>query len=61
MPLPFSFQIINLSCETLKYFIFLSIFFDHRSFDEPNWGDFDNNDDVDSVWGFSAKASSYVE
>ncbi|KAL8514353.1 hypothetical protein ACS0TY_013462 [Phlomoides rotata] len=26
-----------------------------RSFDEPNWGDFDNNDDVDSVWGFSAK------
>lgn len=27
----------------------------HRSFDEPSWGDFDNNDDVDSVWGFSAK------
>ncbi|THG21805.1 hypothetical protein TEA_023202 [Camellia sinensis var. sinensis] len=25
----------------------------HRSFDEPSWGTFDNNDDVDSVWGFN--------
>ncbi|KAL0440482.1 UNVERIFIED_CONTAM: EH domain-containing protein 2 [Sesamum latifolium] len=27
----------------------------HRSFDESAWGNFDNNDDVDSVWGFNAK------
>ncbi|GER37367.1 calcium-binding EF hand family protein [Striga asiatica] len=27
----------------------------HRSFDEPSWGSFDNNDDIDSVWGFNAK------
>ncbi|KAI4317041.1 hypothetical protein L6164_024952 [Bauhinia variegata] len=25
----------------------------HRSFDESSWGAFDNNDDVDSVWGFN--------
>lgn len=25
-----------------------------RSFDEPTWGTFDNNDDTDSVWGFSS-------
>ncbi|XP_028053348.1 uncharacterized protein LOC114257757 isoform X2 [Camellia sinensis] len=24
-----------------------------HSFDEPSWGTFDNNDDVDSVWGFN--------
>ncbi|KAK6160838.1 hypothetical protein DH2020_004219 [Rehmannia glutinosa] len=33
----------------------------NRSFDEPTWGNFDNNDDVDSVWGFNAKASSSVD
>ncbi|CAA0807025.1 Calcium-binding EF hand family protein [Striga hermonthica] len=27
----------------------------HRSFDEPSWGNFDNNDDIDSVWGFNTK------
>ncbi|TKY75336.1 EH domain-containing protein 2 [Spatholobus suberectus] len=27
----------------------------HRSFDESTWGAFDNNDDVDSVWGFNTK------
>ncbi|RDX99916.1 EH domain-containing protein 2, partial [Mucuna pruriens] len=27
----------------------------HRSFDESTWGAFDNNDDVDSVWGFNPK------
>ncbi|GER42086.1 calcium-binding EF hand family protein [Striga asiatica] len=27
-----------------------------RSFDEPSWGNFDNNDDdIDSVWGFNTK------
>ncbi|XP_057974465.1 uncharacterized protein LOC131162221 isoform X2 [Malania oleifera] len=25
----------------------------HRNFDEPGWGTFDNNDDMDSVWGFN--------
>ncbi|KAI3465457.1 hypothetical protein Pfo_022120 [Paulownia fortunei] len=33
----------------------------HRSFDEPTWGNFDNSDDIDSVWGFNAKASSSVD
>ncbi|KAK2660910.1 hypothetical protein Ddye_007443 [Dipteronia dyeriana] len=30
----------------------------HRSFDESNWGAFDNNDDVDSIWGFNTKQGS---
>ncbi|KAG8369287.1 hypothetical protein BUALT_Bualt15G0135700 [Buddleja alternifolia] len=30
----------------------------HRNFDESAWGNFDNNDDIDSVWGFNTKASS---
>ena len=31
----------------------------HRSFDESTWGGaFDNNDDVDSVWGFNTKDSN---
>ncbi|XP_019186703.1 PREDICTED: epidermal growth factor receptor substrate 15-like 1 isoform X2 [Ipomoea nil] len=30
----------------------------NRSFDGSAWGTFDNNDDVDSVWGFSAKDSN---
>ncbi|KAI8549285.1 hypothetical protein RHMOL_Rhmol06G0013900 [Rhododendron molle] len=25
----------------------------HRGFDEPSFGSFDNNDDVDSIWGFN--------
>ncbi|WJX42353.1 hypothetical protein P8452_29599 [Trifolium repens] len=29
----------------------------NRSFDESTWGAFDNNDDVDSVWGFNTKDS----
>ncbi|KAI3459948.1 hypothetical protein Pfo_016611 [Paulownia fortunei] len=31
----------------------------HRSFDEPTWGNFDSNDDIDSVWGFNAKDSDH--
>lgn len=31
-----------------------------RSFDEPAWGTFDANDDVDSVWGFNPVSSSKV-
>ncbi|GAA0161713.1 membrane traffic protein [Lithospermum erythrorhizon] len=27
----------------------------HRSFDDSTWGTFDNNDDIDSVWGFNVK------
>ncbi|CAM8912573.1 unnamed protein product [Rhodiola kirilowii] len=27
------------------------------SFDDSNWGNFDNNDDVDSVWGFNPASS----
>lgn len=30
------------------------VFSGHRSFDESTWGAFDNNDDIDSVWGFNA-------
>ncbi|KAM7518083.1 hypothetical protein LguiB_017045 [Lonicera macranthoides] len=29
-----------------------------RSFDEPTWGTFNNNDDTDSVWGFSKTKDS---
>ncbi|KAF8034839.1 hypothetical protein BT93_C0997 [Corymbia citriodora subsp. variegata] len=29
-----------------------------RSFDEPAWGTFDTNDDVDSVWGFNPLSAS---
>lgn len=25
----------------------------NRNFDDQGWGTFDNNDDVDSVWGFN--------
>lgn len=28
-----------------------------RSFDESAWGTFDNNDDIDSVWGFDPNNS----
>ncbi|KAL3505505.1 hypothetical protein ACH5RR_035346 [Cinchona calisaya] len=31
----------------------------HSGFDESAWGTFDNNDDVDSVWGFGAKNSNH--
>lgn len=41
-----------------------SVFSGDKSFDEPAWGTFDANDDVDSVWGFNAvsttKVSQYV-
>ncbi|KAI4388515.1 hypothetical protein MLD38_000836 [Melastoma candidum] len=30
----------------------------HGTFDDSTWGDFDNNDDIDSVWGFNTKDSS---
>ncbi|KAK7311026.1 hypothetical protein RJT34_08883 [Clitoria ternatea] len=33
----------------------------HRSFDESTWGAFDNNDDVDSVWGFKTKDSDFEQ
>lgn len=31
-----------------------------KSYDEPAWGTFDMNDDIDSVWGFNAGGSSKV-
>ncbi|KAF1893931.1 hypothetical protein Lal_00002482 [Lupinus albus] len=33
----------------------------HRSFDESTWGAFDNNDDVDSVWGFNPTKDSDLD
>ncbi|XP_039688591.1 uncharacterized protein [Medicago truncatula] len=33
-----------------------SVFSEERVFDEPNWGTFDTNDDIDSVWGFNASS-----
>jgi len=30
------------------------VFSGDKSFDEPNWGTFDTNDDIDSVWAFNA-------
>lgn len=42
-------------------FMFFSSSFHWVSrFDEPGWGTFDNNDDVDSVWGFNAKVSRQI-
>lgn len=40
-------------CEHLV--IVMSLIYGNRSFDESTWGAFDNNDDVDSVWGFNTK------
>lgn len=34
--------------------------FVYRSFDEPTWGTFYNNDDADSVWGFSKAKVSWL-
>lgn len=31
-----------------------------KSYDEPAWGTFDANDDIDSVWGFNAGGSPKV-
>ncbi|KAL3730976.1 hypothetical protein ACJRO7_027926 [Eucalyptus globulus] len=35
-----------------------SVLYEDRSFDEPAWGTFDTNDDLDSVWGFNPVSSS---
>lgn len=35
--------------------IVMLLIYGNRSFDESTWGAFDNNDDVDSVWGFNTK------
>ncbi|PQQ06332.1 epidermal growth factor receptor substrate 15 [Prunus yedoensis var. nudiflora] len=32
--------------------------FGDKNFDEPPWGTFDTNDDVDSVWGFNAVSTT---
>lgn len=37
-----------------------SVFSGDKSFDEPPWGTFDTNDDVDSVWGFNPVSTSKV-
>lgn len=37
-----------------------SVFSGDKTFDEPAWGTFDTNDDVDSVWGFNASSSTKV-
>ncbi|RDX72134.1 hypothetical protein CR513_48424, partial [Mucuna pruriens] len=38
-----------------------SMFSGDKSFDEPNWGTFDTNDDIDSVWGFNPSSSNKEE
>ncbi|XP_030486173.2 uncharacterized protein LOC115702864 [Cannabis sativa] len=35
-----------------------SLFSGDKSFDEPAWGTFDNNDDLDSVWGFNSVSTT---
>ncbi|KAB2602553.1 epidermal growth factor receptor substrate 15-like 1 [Pyrus ussuriensis x Pyrus communis] len=35
-----------------------SVFSGDKGFDEPAWGTFDTNDDVDSVWGFNAVSTT---
>ena len=37
-----------------------SLFSGDKSFDEPAWGTFDTNDDLDSVWGFNAVSTTKV-
>jgi len=34
------------------------VFSGDKNFDEPNWGTFDANDDIDSVWGFNANSTT---
>ncbi|KAK7299784.1 hypothetical protein RJT34_10611 [Clitoria ternatea] len=38
-----------------------SMFSGDKIFDEPNWGTFDTNDDIDSVWGFNASSITKEE
>ncbi|KHN29882.1 epidermal growth factor receptor substrate 15-like 1 [Glycine soja] len=38
-----------------------SVFSGDKNFDEPNWGTFDTNDDIDSVWGFNASSFTKEE
>lgn len=38
-----------------------SVFSGDKDFDEPNWGNFYTNDDIDSVWGFNASGSSVTK
>ncbi|KAG2390619.1 hypothetical protein LR48_Vigan338s001400 [Vigna angularis] len=38
-----------------------SVFSGDKNFDEPNWGTFDANDDIDSVWGFNANSTTKEE
>ncbi|KAJ7962446.1 Calcium-binding EF hand-like protein [Quillaja saponaria] len=35
-----------------------SMFSGDKRFEEPNWGTFDTNDDIDSVWGFSSTSAT---
>ena len=37
------------------------MFSEERVFDEPNWGTFDANDDIDSVWGFNASSKEVCQ
>ncbi|XP_068323868.1 uncharacterized protein [Pyrus communis] len=36
----------------------LGLFSGNKGLDEPAWGTFDTNDDVDSVWGFNAVSTT---
>ncbi|KAJ1415631.1 EH domain [Sesbania bispinosa] len=38
-----------------------SLFSEDKIFDEPNWGTFDTNDDIGSVWGFNASSITKEE
>lgn len=38
-----------------------SVFSGDKFFDEPNWGTFDTNDDIDSLWGFNANSITKEE
>ncbi|CAJ1971646.1 unnamed protein product [Sphenostylis stenocarpa] len=38
-----------------------SLFSGDKNFDEPNWGTFDTNDDIDSVWAFNASSTTKEE
>lgn len=44
---------IILVCVPSVIVMVLILSFMDRGFDEPSFGSFDNNDDVDSIWGFN--------
>lgn len=52
---PFFLFLPSMALTVRHLVIVMLLIYGSRSFDESTWGAFDNNDDVDSVWGFNTK------